>query len=127
MSDNNRGLHAPTLMGDDKAAEGSIGVALDFKNARQSLPDPDLHNDGSYPFQGKGDPDRMYDPSDGHLKDDDYPQGVPSPRLPGEVPMAPLGVKGEAVSFDSVAPYEYPEFPMDTGKTGASANPVPLT
>lgn len=127
--DGNRGIHAPTQMGDDHAAEGMVAVgslsvpgnnllgqpSMNGPTAgRQMLPDPGLHGDGVYDVSrtAVGQPSlaRGIDASEG-ITDDDYP-GLKDVVMPGDPPVAPLGQSGEQVDWASVAPYEYPEFPQ---------------
>lgn len=120
--DNNRGIHATTVMGDDRAAEGAVEVGslsaasgsalagnLSSDSGRQPMPNPNLHDDGVYPFTSGGDTDRGFDASDGHMKDDDYPS-VPNVSLPGGSGTTNAGQQGSPVDWNSVAPYEYPDF-----------------
>lgn len=103
--DNNRKLRAGSPAGDPQAAEGSHEVALS-KEARQALPEPGLHNDGQYDV-GKPTGEKALNAQG--LGDPTSRQAVPNPDFSGDVPQ--VGQVGEAVDFDSVAPYHYPEFP----------------
>lgn len=124
--DNNRKIEATSQAGNPtRAAEGA--VAFDSivvpkghflgqpteGQSRQDLPNPSVSN--VHTFQSGGDPDRVYTAHDGQMKDDDYPS-VPNPQIAGQIPEADSHRVGSPVNFNSVAPYEYPEFPMSSGK-----------
>ena len=112
QSDNNRSIQANPTSG-----EGTYEAHLDFKNARQSLPDPDLHNDGTYDTAStvSGEKELLGQGTSGEgMKDDHYPS-VANPSNP----------KFD-VDFGSVAPYRNGEFPRDSlPKTGIKAT-LPL-
>lgn len=142
--DGNRGIHAPTQMGDDHAAEGMVTVgsltvpgnnllgqpSMNGPTAgRQMLPDPDLHGDGVYDVSAKvnGPRELLGQGIDESIKDDDYP-GIRDVVMPGDPPVAPLGQSGEQVDWASVAPYEYPEFgEQPSPKAGAGDSVLPYT
>ncbi len=131
MSDNNRGIHAGSYAGDSTNAEGIVPNTLDFKNGRQAVADRDLHNDGVYnaasavsgteKFLSQAD-----EAGESSLHDDNYPN-LPGPVLPGAAGTTNAGPQGSPVDFNSVAPYEYPEFPKDSYKSGGGSAAIPYT
>lgn len=121
-SDNNRSIHAGTIMGDQDTTEGSVpdnslsaaprggwlGTAggQSVNSGFQNLPDPDLHMDGQYNFQLEGVKQQMYWDQAGRIKDDNYPD-VPNVSLPANG-TTNMGPQGSPVDWASVAPDTYP-------------------
>lgn len=118
--DNNRGIQAPSVgfgTQPSNSAEGMTQHTLDTKTGPQNLggvnDQPKKFFDGSW---GEADKAPVFD---GEMNEAAQRPSVPTFTQPG--------VHDISGSFGSVAPYEYGEFPKDTIKVGASANPVPLT
>lgn len=92
---------------------GATETRLDFKTGPQALPDPSLGNDGQTNFSFSGEKEMLgqgAQSSDEGIKDDEYPTNVP------DQAKTPEG--NFDVSLDAVAPYKYPEYPMQSGITG---------
>lgn len=128
QSDNNRSIHAPSYAGDVMNAEGAIPATLDFKNARQAVPDRDLHNDGVYDAarQMSGPKEFLGQNTHEGIKDDDYPS-LPNVSFVGDAGTTNAGPQGDPVDFNSVAPYRNGEFPRDSYKSGGGAAAIPYT
>ena len=126
--DNNRKIDTSSYAGNADNAEGSVPATLDFKNARQAVPDRDLHGDGVYDAARQVSGPKEFlgqNPHEG-IKDDDYPS-LPNVSLAGAPGTTNAGQQGVPVDFNSVAPYEYPEFPKDSYTAHAGKSAVPLT
>jgi hypothetical protein len=128
MSDNNRGIDTSSYAGNADNAEGSIQATLDFKNARQAVPDRNLHGDGVWDASSavSGPKELLGQNAEEGNKDAEYPSH-PGPTFPGAGGTTNAGQQGIPVDFNSVAPYEYPEFPKDSYTAGAGKSAVPLT
>lgn len=128
QSDNNRSIQASSYAGNADNAEGIVPAHLDFKNARQAVPDRDLHGDGVWNAASavSGPKELLGDNPHEGMKDADYPS-LPGPTFPGAGGTTNAGQQGSPVDFNSVAPYRNGEFPRDSYKSGGSSNPVPLT
>lgn len=113
-----RGLDAPTIGG---KTDGQFNFNLDFKNGAQALPDPVLSGDGQYDFAGElGEKELLGQGTtdEGTIHDDEYPTNIPNPTLPGDTIAGEGNTVGGDVTWGSVAPYKYPEYPMQSGHTG---------
>lgn len=112
-----RGLDAPTIAGPN---DGQFDFTLDFKTGRQPVPDPNTQGDGQYNFtESLGEKEYLGEgaqASDEGIKDDDYPT-VPDPTLPGDTIAGEGNTVGGDVDFGGVAPYKYPDYPMQSGHT----------
>src|SRR5581483_6131227 len=110
-----------------KANSGLLGQNPGNPTARQDIPGAaDRAVKEQYPFQSGGVKELLgQNPHEG-ITDPDRPS-VPNPQFSGESGSTNAGQQGSPLDWNSVAPYKYGEFPKDSGKTGASSNPAPLT
>jgi hypothetical protein len=138
--DFNRKIEATTLAQAQEAViagshmDGQFNDVLDFKNARQNVVNPSLTGDGQYndtSWVQQGDNVLLGQDTaaESALTDGDYPHPL-NPLLPGDTISGDSpqrgATKGGQVDFASVGPYKYPEFPKDTGRSGAGPSPIPL-
>lgn len=135
-SDGNRGIHGDTYAGeethmpDTAFSAGSLSAptnnllgqpSMNGPTApRQAMPNPSLPGKTDISHLMNGPPGLLGVDDDVGLHDDDYPAMAASPK-PGE----PDGFG--PVNWDSVGPYEYPEFPKDTISVAAPKPAIPLT
>lgn len=127
MADNNRGIHAASQAGDPAhMPDGAIpfnsivvpkgeglGRNIHDGRSRQELPVGGIDN--CYSFNGLvGEKELLgQGTTEEGIKDNDYPSGIPDPSLPGASGTKNAGDQGHPIDFNSVAPYDYPEYPKD--------------
>ena len=143
--DGNRGIHAGSPSGDPAhmpdgwfasvgsftAPSGGLGRPT-MGQSRQDIPgSSEIQPREQYDFQSAGEPGLLGQDRDDYsstLHDANYPS-TPSPEFQGESGTTNMGPQGGPVDWNSVAPYEYPEYPMQSNasQVNASAAAVPLT
>ncbi len=142
-SDNDRAIHASSIVGDPYNAEGAQpinslkapgGLLGDHTEgqSRQDIPagsvqsNPGNYQPGShYDVQSGGEKELLGQGTTGEgLKDDEYPS-LPNVALAGSAGTTDAGQQGSPIDWGSVAPYKYPEYPAQTGTSGDPGNPIP--
>ncbi|MHB8742564.1 MAG: hypothetical protein ACYC9L_05500 [Sulfuricaulis sp.] len=141
----NRGLHAPSVMGDPYAPEGIVPVnSLKVPQGRllgqptnnqsfEPIPSGTVqHQPGNhqpenlYPFYSGGSKELLGENTVEPTKDDEYPS-LPNVPLTGAAGTTNAGQQADSVDFNSVAPYVYPEFPAENSDGKVTNTPVWLT
>ncbi len=123
--DGNRGIHAGTMAGDKRGAEGAVEVnsltapkgkllgepSMSGPMAQQMIPTDSVSGiiDISHQMSGEAELLGQGVKDEGTLSDDEYPN-ISAPHLPGESGSTDAGQQGDAVDWNSVAPFEYPDF-----------------
>ncbi len=145
--DGNRGIHAGTVMGDDKAAEGAVPVneitapknnllgepSMNGPMAQQMLPNDSVTGVRDFSSAMSGEKELLGQGVDDEstLTDDEYPN-ISAPHLPGESGSTDRGQQGVPVDWNSVAPFEYEDFgkqpsPTSGGGRALINDAAPLT
>ncbi len=129
QSNLNRNIDTSSYAGNAGNAEGSLPATLDFKNARQSVPDRDLHNDGVFDAASavSGEKELLGQGTTGEgIKDDHYPS-LPNHTFPGAGGTTNAGDQGIPLDFNSVGKLKDGQFPRDSYTSTISTAAVPLT
>ena len=95
------------------APAGGLGRPT-MGQSRQPIPgSQDINPREQYSFQSPGEPGLLGQDTDDYgaagLTDNERPV-LPNPEFPGESGTTNMGPQGDPVDFNSVAPYEYPDF-----------------
>ena len=115
---------------------GRLGENPGDPTSRQDIPGSrEISPREQYNFQSPGEAGFLgqdtddYGPDARAIGDDPQRPNVPSPEVPGESGTANMGPQGDTIDWNSVAPYEYPEFPQadSSSEVHISESAVPLT
>ena len=96
--------------------KGLLGQNPGNPTSRQTIPTGAANN--TYAFTSGGEPGLLGQDTDDYgasgFSDNDRPAGIPDPTFPGASGTKNAGQQGSPLDWDSVAPYQYPEYPKDS-------------